>query len=95
MYNWKMPYVNSPLKVCGIALWLHKIFTEVKDKTLWSIKSSISAVFLKIHLCENKKNFTLVRILSIFSNLLCEHLPDIGGGTLPTTVLTLIKTEDA
>ena len=57
MYNWKLPHVNSSLNgVCGIALWQHTIFTEVTHRTLWSIKFSISAVFLKIHLCELKEN---------------------------------------
>ena len=69
MDNWKLPHVNSSLSVRGIALWQHTIFTEVRDRTLWSIKNSRSAVFLRIHLCENKRNRSLVRILSIFSKV--------------------------
>ena len=55
MDNWMLPHVSSSLNVWGIALWQHTIFTEVTDKTLWSIKNSRSAVFLRIYLCENKK----------------------------------------
>ena len=56
MYNWKLPHVSSLLNVWGIAKWQHTIFTEPMEKTLWSIKSSRSAVFLKIHICESKEN---------------------------------------
>ena len=56
MYNWKPPHVNWSLNVWGIALWQHIIFTEVTDRTLWSVKCSKSAVFLKIHIRELKKN---------------------------------------
>ena len=73
MNNWKLPHVNSSLNVCWIPFWQHTFFTEVTDRTLWSIKCNRSAVSLKIHLCENKKKWSAVRILSIFSNVLCEQ----------------------
>ena len=69
MENWKLPHINSSLNVWGIALWQHTSFTEVTDRTLWSIKDSRSAVFLRIHLCENKRNRSLVRVLSILSKV--------------------------
>ena len=69
MDNWKLPHVNSSLNVWGMALWQHSIFTEVRDRTLWSIKCSRSAVFPKKHLCGNKTKRSLLRILSIFSNV--------------------------
>ena len=67
MDNWKLPHVNSSLNVQGIPLKQHSNFTEVTDRTLWSIKSSRSAVFLKKHFCENKRKRSLVGIQSIFS----------------------------
>ena len=69
MGNWKLPHVNSSLNVYGIAIWQHTIFTEVTDRLLWSIKYSRSAVFLRIHFCENKRKRFLVRVPSIFSNV--------------------------
>ena len=69
MDNWKLPHVNSSLNVWEIPFWQHTFFTEVTDRNLWSIKCSKSAVFLKIHLCENKRKRSSVRILSIFSNV--------------------------
>ena len=69
MDKWKLPHVNSSLNGWGIALWQHTIFIEVTDRILWSIKYSRSAVFLRIHLCENKRKRSLVRIPSIFSNV--------------------------
>ena len=69
MDNWKLPHINSSLNVWGIALWQHTIFTEVTDRTLWSIKDSRSAVFLRRRLCENKRNRSLVRIPPIFSKV--------------------------
>ena len=69
MDNWKLPHVNSTLNVWGIALWQHTIFTEVTNRTVWSIKHSRSAVFLKIHLCENERKRSLYRLPSIFSNV--------------------------
>ena len=39
MYNWKLPRVNSPLNVWGIALWLHTIFAEVMESILWRMKN--------------------------------------------------------
>ena len=66
MDNWKLQHINSSLNVWGIALWQPKYFTEVTDRTLWSIKDSRSAVFFRIHLCKNKTKRSLVRILSIF-----------------------------
>ena len=67
-------------------------------------------MFPKKHLCGNKRKRSSLRILSIFSNVFCvsnrkksdgkpvtltQHLPDIGCGTLPNTILTLIKTDNA
>ena len=69
MNNWKLPYVNSSRHMWGIPFWQHTFFTEVTDRTLWNIKCNRSAVFLKIHLCENKRKPSSVRILSIFSNV--------------------------
>ena len=69
MCNWNLPHVNSSLNVWGSAKWQHTIFTVVTDRSLWSIKCSRSAVLLKIHLCENKRKRSLVRIPSIFSNV--------------------------
>ena len=56
MNNWKLPHVNLSLNMGAIPLWQHAFFTKVTDRTLWSIKCNRSAVFLKIHLCENKRN---------------------------------------
>ena len=69
MYNWNLPHVNSSLNVWGIAIWQHAICTVFTDKSLWSIKCGRSAVLLKIHLCENKRKRSLVRIPSIFSKV--------------------------
>ena len=69
MDNWKLPHVNSSLNVWGIPLWQHTFSTDITYRALWSIKCSRSAVFLKIHLCENKRKRFSVRILSIFSNV--------------------------
>ena len=69
MDNWKLPHVNSSLNVWGKTFWHHTFFTEITDRTLWSIKCNRSAVFLKIHLCENKRKRSSVWILSIFSNV--------------------------
>ena len=69
MDNWKLPHVNSSLNVWEIALWQHTIFTEITDRTLCSIKSSRSAVFLKKHLRENKWIRFLVRTSSVFSKV--------------------------
>ena len=68
MDNWKLPHVNSSLNVWGKPFWQHTFFTEVTDRFLWSIRCSKSSVFLEIHLCENKRKRSSVRILSIFSN---------------------------
>ena len=67
MDNWKLPHVNSSLNVWGMPLWHHTIFTEVTDRTLWCLKCSRSALFLKEHLWDNKRKRSLDRILSIFS----------------------------
>ena len=69
MDNWKLPHVNSSLNVWGTALWQHTIFTEVTDRTLWSIKYGRSAVFVRKHPFENKRKRSLVRIPSFFSNI--------------------------
>ena len=69
MDNWKLPRDNSSLNVWGIPFWHLTFFTEVTDRTLWSIKGNRLAVFLKIHLCENERKRSSVRILSIFSNV--------------------------
>ena len=91
MDTWKLPHVDLPLNVWGIPLWQQTFCTKVTDKTLWSIKCSRSAVFFKIHLCENKRKRSLVETLSVFSNVFCvsnkkesdgkkltptQHLPD-------------------
>ena len=68
-YNWKMPHVILSLNVWWIELRQHTIFTVVTDKTLWSRKCSRSAVFLKKHLCANKRKRSSVRFLSTFSNV--------------------------
>ena len=60
MYNPKLPNVDSPLKLGGIALWQHTIFTEALERTLCLIKSSRSSVFLKIHHYEKKRRRNLV-----------------------------------
>ena len=69
MDNWKQPYKNSSLDVRGLPSWQHTTLTEGTDRTLWSRKCSRSAVFLKTHLCENKRKRSFVRILSIFSKV--------------------------
>ena len=66
MHNWKTPHVNSPPNMWGIAIWQRTTFTEVTEN-LWSKKCNRSSVFLKTHLCENKRKRSLVRIPSIFS----------------------------
>ena len=38
------------------------------DRTLWSIRTSRSVAFLKLHLCENKRKRSSVGIPSIISN---------------------------
>ena len=74
MDNWKLPHVTLSLNVWGIALWQHTNFTEARDTTLWSMKCSRSAVFPEKHLCGNKRKRSLLRILSIFSNVfVCEQ----------------------
>ena len=73
LYNWNMPHVNSSLDVCGIALWQHTTSTDITDRTLRSILCSISAVFLEIHLRENKRKRFVVRIPSISPMFLCEQ----------------------
>ena len=69
MYNWQLAHVNSSLNMWGIALWQHTTFTVVTDRILWSIKCGRSAIFLEIHLFENKRKRSLVRIPPIFSNV--------------------------
>ena len=79
MYNWKLPHVISPLNVWAIALWQHTIFTEVMDKTYVFQSFCVS----------NKKNSDGKKLTPT------QHLHDIGCRTLPTAILTLIKTDDA
>ena len=69
MDNWKLPHVNSSLSAWGIALWQQTIFTDDTDRSLWIIKCSRSAVFLKRNLCENQTKRSLVRIPLFFSNV--------------------------
>ena len=110
MDNWKLPHNNnSSLDVRGMPSWQHTILTEGTDRTLWSIKCSRSAVFLKTHICENKRKSSSVRILAIFSMFLfgqqeeerwkklasTQHLSDIGCATLSAKILKLIKTDNA
>ena len=73
MNNWKLPHVNSSLNVWGIPFWQHTFFTEVTDRTLWSINCNISAVFLKIHLCENKRNALQLEFYPFSPMSLCER----------------------
>ena len=47
LYKWNMAQGNSSLNVWGIALWQHTYFTLGTERSLWSIKCSRSAVFLK------------------------------------------------
>ena len=56
------------LMISSVNVITNLLRTLVTDWTLWSIKDSRSAVFLRIHLCE-KRNRSLVRILSIFSKV--------------------------
>ena len=69
MDNWKLPHVNSSLIVWGIPLWQHTFFHRSYGQNSVEQKFSRSAVFLKIHLCENKRKRSSVRLLSIFSNV--------------------------
>ena len=62
-------HTSIRLSMCEEKHYDNTMFTEVTDRTLWSIKVSRSAVFSRIHLCENKRNRSLVRILSIFSRI--------------------------
>ena len=73
MYHWKLPHVNSSLNVWGIALWQHTISTQVTDRTLWSIKCSRSAVFLKKHLSEIKKNVLQLEFHPFSPRCFCEQ----------------------
>ena len=66
---WREVKDNVSLNMSGIALSQHTFSTKVMDRTLWSIKSSRSGVFLKLNFCENIRKRTLVRIPSIFSNV--------------------------
>ena len=80
------------------------------DRTLLSIKSSTSAVFLKKDLCESKRRRTFEGVQSIFTSVFGEqqgekgrrqelapkqNLRQMGCWTLPTTVLTPKITDDA
>ena len=69
MDNWKLPHVKASLNVRGKALSQHTIFTGVTNRTLWSIKCSRSAVFLRTHLCQIIRRRSLNRIPSISSNV--------------------------
>ena len=69
MYNWKLPHINSLLNVWEIALWQHTIFTKHMDRTLRSVTSSTPALFLRKHLCKNKRKSSSFRLPSIFSNV--------------------------
>ena len=73
MYSIKLPHVSSLPKVWGIALWQHAKFTEVMERTLWSIKTGRSAVFFNTHLCENKTKSSSNRTPSNFSIVLGEQ----------------------
>ena len=68
MYIWKLPCINSLLKLRGTASPQHTFFIKAMDRTLWSIKSGRSTVFLKIHFSENKRKNTLVKNRSLFFN---------------------------
>ena len=69
MYNWKLPHVKKSFNLWAITLWQQTVYTEAMYRTLSSVKSSRSAVFLKIHHSQNKRKRTLVRIAYIFSNV--------------------------
>ena len=69
MNKWNLPHVFSPLNLRGKALWQHTIFRKARDKTLWRKKLSKSAVYPKLHVCENHTNSILVRLLSVSSNV--------------------------
>ena len=73
MDNWKLPYVNLSPNVWRIALWQHTIFTEVMDRTLWSIKCSRLAVFPEKHLCGNKINSLYLEFYPLSPMFLCEQ----------------------
>ena len=73
LYNWNLPHLNSSLDVCGIALWQHTTSKNITDRTLWSIISSKSRVFLEIHLLENQSKRSVVKIPSISPMFLCEQ----------------------
>ena len=69
MDNWKLPHVNSSLNVWGIPFWQHSFSQKLRIELCGALKCSRSAVFLKIHLCENKRKRSSVRIFFIFSNV--------------------------
>ena len=73
MDNCKLPHVNSSLNVWGIALWQHTIFTEVTDRTLWSMKNSRSAVFYRIQMWEKERKPSLVKNPLFFIKAFCEQ----------------------
>ena len=43
------------------------------DRTLWSIQSSRSAVFLKTHVSENRRKRTITKLPSVFSKVFAEQ----------------------
>ena len=69
MNKWKLPHVISSLNLRGKPLWQHTIFRKAMDKTLWRKKSSKSAVYRKVHVCENQTKCILVRLLAFSSNV--------------------------
>ena len=73
MDNWKLPHVNSSLNVWRIPLWQHTFFTELTDRTLWNMKCSSSAVFLKLHLVKTKENALQLEFYQFSPMLLCEQ----------------------
>ena len=71
MYYWRLPQSNWPLNVWGIALWQHTIFKELMDRTLWRIRSSRSAVLVKLNFCE--KNALQLEFHPFSPVFLCEQ----------------------
>ena len=62
-------HTSIRLSMCEEHHYDNTLFSQKLRTELWSIECSRSAVFLKKRLCENKTKRSLVRILSIFSNV--------------------------
>ena len=66
-------HTSIRLSMCGDYHYDNTMFSHKLRTDLWSIKSSRSAVFLKIHLCEKKTKRSLVGIFSFLCNVFCEQ----------------------